>query len=258
MTPIQLAEKIKRNEIDINTQENFFSKLIKGVMYDLNSLVKVRGTNVPHVIISTGDDTMYLAVKGQNQAIEPYDISNEDFVYSMIPRGVVTPSGVNLEPDQLSSPYTRGRFQITYDNTLYEMAAEFRRMPMTMRMGVKYYLDSFTDSLMLIQYIIANLAFIRTFTIIYMGQQIDCSYRFPDSLEEQFNAQFDGLSMDSKHKTIEIELEVETNMPIYYQRTVIPADIVIVNPMWNKDITIDENGVEVKDRKNIFVKGETE
>lgn len=252
-TPLQISEMIKNETIDINTQENFLSKVIKGVMYDLNTIIKVRGKNVPHLIISTGDDTMYLDVKGQNQAIEPQDISNENYVYSVIPRGVVTPSGINLETDQLSSPYTRGRLQVEYDDTLYEMTAEFRRMPMTMRISIKYILDTFTDTLNLMQHIITHLSFVRTFTIIYMGQQITCSYRFPEAMEEQFNAQFDGLSTDAKYKTVEIELEVETNIPVFYPRTVIPADMVITNPLFNHEIVKIDDSLIAEKRENIFI-----
>lgn len=252
-TPLQISEMIKNETIDINTQENFLSKVIKGVMYDLNTIIKVRGKNVPHLIISTGDDTMYLDVKGQNQAIEPQDISNENYVYSVIPRGVVTPSGINLETDQLSSPYTRGRLQVEHDDTLYEMTAEFRRMPMTMRISIKYILDTFTDTLNLMQHIITHLSFVRTFTIIYMGQQITCSYRFPEAMEEQFNAQFDGLSTDAKYKTVEIELEVETNIPVFYPRTVIPADMVITNPLFNHKIVKTDDSLMAEKRENIFI-----
>lgn len=252
-TTLQISEMIKNETIDINTQENFLSKVIKGVMYDLNTIIKVRGKNVPHLIISTGDDTMYLDVKGQNQAIEPQDISNENYVYSVIPRGVVTPSGINLETDQLSSPYTRGRLQVEHDDVLYEMTAEFRRMPMTMRISIKYILDTFTDTLNLMQHIITHLSFVRTFTIIYMGQQITCSYRFPEAMEEQFNAQFDGLSTDAKYKTVEIELEVETNIPVFYPRTVIPADMVITNPLFNHKIVKTDDNLIAEKRENIFI-----
>lgn len=252
-TPLEISEMIKNETIDINTQENFLSKVIKGAMYDLNEIIKVRGKNVPHLILSTGDDTMYLDVKGQNQAIEPQDISNENYVYSVIPRGVVTPSGINLETDQLSSPYTRGRLQVEHDDVLYEMTAEFRRMPMTMRISIKYILDTFTDTLNLMQYVITHLSFVRTFNIIYMGQQITCSYRFPEAMEEQFNAQFDGLSMDAKYKTVEIELEVETNVPVFYPRTVIPADMVITNPLFNHDVIEVDDSLIAEKRENIFM-----
>jgi hypothetical protein len=155
------------------------------------------------------------------------EVSNEDYVYNSIPRGVVTPGGVNLLIDQLTSPYTRGTLQLEYEGNLSEFTAEFRRMPLTMSVTIKYYLDSFTDSLEVLQYIITHLNFIRTYQIIYMGQSIICSYKFPDDLEEEFNAEFDGLTQDAKFKTVEVQLEVETNLPVYYPRTAIEADLTI-------------------------------
>lgn len=222
-----IRKKVIREEIDINALENFFSKLLKGLMADLVDSIRVRGKAVPHLIINTGDDIMYLEVKGQDMSIEPGEVSNEKFVYNYVPRGVVTPAGIDILTDQLTSPYTRGQFQFEYDDNLYTFTAEFRRMPLKMQVNVKYYLDSFTDSLELIQYIVTHINFIRNYQIIYMGQSIPCSYRFPESLEEQFNAEFDGLSQDSKYKTVEIQLEIETNIPVFYPRTAIEGDLTI-------------------------------
>jgi hypothetical protein len=229
----ELRKKVIRGEIDINAQENFFSKLVKGLMVDLTGSIKVRGKSVPHIIVNTGDDIMYLERKGQDMSVEPKEVSNENYIYNYIPRGVLTPAGVNLLSDQLTSPYTRGTLQVEYEGSLHEMTAEFRRMPLTMSVGIKYYLDSFTDALEILQYIITHINFIRTYQIIYMGQSIMCSYKFPEDLENEFNAEFDGLSQDSKFKTIDVQIEVETNIPVYYPRTAIESDLTVSGQtMW--------------------------
>jgi hypothetical protein len=227
MTAKDIRKKIISGEIDINATENFFSKLIKGLMYDLVDSIKVRGKSVPHLILNTGDDIMYLEVKGQDMSIEPTEVSNEKFVYNYVPRGVVTPGGIDILTDQLTSPYTRGQFQFDYDDTLYTFTAEFRRMPLKVNTTIKYYLDNFTDTLELTQYIITHLNFIKNYQIIYMGQTIPCSYRFPENLEGEYNAEFDGLSQDSKYRTVEVQLEIETNIPVFYPRTAIEADLTI-------------------------------
>lgn len=239
-----IRSKVISNEIDVNAQENFFSKLIKGLMSDLAGSIKVRGKLVPHMIISTGDDILYLENKGQDIKIEPQEVSNEKYVYNYIPRGVITPGGVNILTDQLTSPYTRGQLQFTHDGTLYDFTSEFRRMPVTMSVTVKYYLDSFTDSLEILQYIMTHVSFIRNFQIIYLGQQIPCSYKFPDSLEEQFTAEFDGLYQDSKYKTVEIQLEVESNLPVYYPRTAIESDLTISGGYLWQRLWLDDEGNE--------------
>lgn len=222
-----IRKKIIRGEIDVNSVENFFLKLIKGLMSDLVDSIKVRGKSVPHLIVNTGDDTMYLEQKGQDISIEPTEVSNEKYIYNYIPRGVMTPGGMDILTDQLTSPYTRGQFQFEYGGNLCTFTAEFRRMPLKMQVGVKYYLDSFTDTLEVMQYIVTHVNFIRNYQIVYMGQSIPCSYRFPDNLEEQFNAEFDGLSKDSKYKTVEIQLEIESNIPVFYNRTAIESDLTI-------------------------------
>ena len=223
----EIRKKIIRGEIDINALENFFAKLLKGLMSDLVDSIRVRGKAVPHLILNTGDDIMYLERKGQDMSIEPAEVSNEDYIYNYVPRGVVTPSGMDILTDQLTSPYTRGQFQFEYEDILYTFTSEFRRMPLKMNVGIKYYLDSFTDSLELMQYIITHLDFIKNYQIIYMGQTIPCSYRFPESLEGQYNAEFDGLTQDSKFRTVEVQLEIETNIPIFYPRTAIESDLTI-------------------------------
>jgi hypothetical protein len=100
-------------------------------------------------------------------------------------------------------------------------------MPLKMNVSIKYYLDTFTDSLELMQYIVSHLNFIRNYQIVYMGQTIPCSYRFPENLEEEYNAEFDGLTQDSKFRTLEIQLEIETNIPVFYPRTAIESDLTI-------------------------------
>lgn len=219
-----LTNKIRRGEIDINNRSLFFSILIKGVLQQLKKDIKVRDVEIPHIILNTGDDTMYLSVKGQNQAIEPKEVSNEDYVYNIKPRCLVEPKGVNLIPDQLTSPYSTGVFQLDYDNEITSFVAEFRRFPLSMEFDLKYILDSYTDMLELIQQIITKLAFIRTFKIEYLGQEINCSYVIPETMNPEYNIEIEGSTTDSKDRKLDLSLTVETYIPVYDLRTVIQSD----------------------------------
>ena len=80
-----LWSKLRTGEIDANNQSLFLSILIKGLIYNLNDKISVRGKYVPHYILNTGDDIMYLEVKGQDHSIEPLEVSNEDYIYTMVP-----------------------------------------------------------------------------------------------------------------------------------------------------------------------------
>lgn len=250
MVDMTLTNKIRRGEIDINNQSLFFSILIKGLMRHLYDEITVRSIKIPHIIINTGDDLMYLGVKGHDQSKEPIDISNEDYVYNAIPRCMVNPKGINLVPDQLTSPYSWGQFQYEDPETITTFRAEFRRMPLTMSFDLKYYFDSYTDLLESIQQVISKLSFVRTFNITYMGQKITCSYKIPESLEGEYSLDIDGAYSENKYRTMSISIEVESCYPIFNNRSVIQGDHFIRDLHYevNDDMTyLDENGHDTSD-----------
>ena len=224
---MNIINEIKTGNIDINNQQNFFSTLIKGFIYNLSNNIKLRGEQIDHFILNSGDDIMYLENKGHNMSLEPLEISNEDYIYNKIPRGIVEVGGINLLGDQLTNPYTRGDFEFEYDNIIYSLSAEFRRMPVKLSITIKYWLDSYTDTLEIAQQIIKSLAFVKTFKIIYMGKTIMCSYQIPDAFNSEKNITIDGGTTESKYKTLQLDFEIESNYPIFEQRTVINNDNMI-------------------------------
>lgn len=226
----ELKRKIQSREIDINNTQSYFSALIKGFMWDINRHLKIRGELIPHIIVNTGDDTMYLNVKGYNHAKEPKEVTNEDYVYNMVPRATIQVNGINMQTDQLTAPYAWGEFNLETPDEVLNMRGEFRRMPLKMTIAVKYYLDDFTDLLECTQQIITNLAFIKDYTITYMGQTVNCTYRVPDALQGELMLEFDGVTTDSKSRTVEVEYEVESNIPVYNERTVMFTDEMIAYP----------------------------
>lgn len=225
-----VADKIRNGVLDINVQEHFFSILIKGLLYKLNSELKIRDNYVPHMILHTGDDRMWIEARGYNASIEPLNISNENTIYSVIPRCIVTPSNIELDTSQLTSPYSLGSLQYCCEDDdlkgVYNFNGEFRRMPIKIAIELKYYTDSYTDMLELIQNIIANLAFIKTYNIVYLGQKIKCSYKIPDSFGEEHTIDIDGAMSDNKNHSITLSIEVESNIPIFNNKTIMPSNII--------------------------------
>lgn len=215
-----LIDKIRREEIDINNQELFFANLIKGLMVNLNKDISIRGIPVPHIIVHTGSDALYLEQKGQDNSLEPFQISNENYTYNIVPRCVVKPGGIDMKPEQLTSPYTMGELQYDDGEMLYNLKGEFRRLSMTLTVELKYFTDSYRDMLELVQQILTKLAFIRTYHIMYMGQNITCSYKIPDSFSDEYVAELDGQTQDEKCHTMSISIEVETVLPVYSSATI--------------------------------------
>lgn len=224
--------KIVKGDIDVNNQELFMSTLFKALLYNLNHQMLLRDKNIPHFILNTGDDIMYLENKGQDNSKEPQQVSNEDYIYNSVPRCIVNLGGIEVLEDQITSPYSRGEFEISVDDILQSFSAEFRRMPLKFSVTLKYYLDSFTDVLSVTQYIITKLLFIRTFKFDYLGQTIEASYKVPTSFENEKNITFDGGTTEQKLRTIELTLDVETNMPVYDERTTISCENRTNNFNW--------------------------
>lgn len=224
-----IIEQIRKGELDCNNRELFFSTLIKGLMLKLDDDISIRNHPVPHVTVHTGSDALYLERKGYNQSIEPFSISNEDYIYQIVPRCNVNLGGIDLVPDQLTNPYSMGQFQLEDADGIYTLKGEFRRMPVKLGVELKYMTDSYRDMLELIQQIITKLTFIRTFNITYMGQVIPCSYKIPESFSGEHLTELDGKTQDDKLHTMQISLEVETCFPIFSPKTVMSIEQCISN-----------------------------
>jgi hypothetical protein len=233
-----IAEQIRNGVLDINVQELFFSILIKGLLYKLNNEIKIRDEYIPHMILHTGDDKMWIENKGYDASIEPLTISNEQTVYSSIPKCIVNTSNLDMDLNQLTSPYSLGILQYSTENGVYTFNGEFRRIPIKMSIELKYYIESYTDMLELIQNIIANLTFIRTYDIMYLGQKIKCSYKIPESFGEEHTMELDGALSENRNHSLTLSLEVETNMPVFNNKTIMPATI-ITKPLLNTYTKID-------------------
>lgn len=227
----KIVDRVRKGDLNINVQELFFSALIKGLLVNLKNDIKIRNNSVPHYIIHTGDDRMWLETKGYDASVEPLIISNENAVYSIIPKCTVNPAGIDLDAAQLTSPYSIGTMQYINDDEYagaYMLKGEFRRMPIKMTFELKYYVDSYTDMLELIQYVITNLAFIRTYEIIYMGQNIKCSYKIPESFSDEHTLDIDGSLSDNREHSLNLSIEVETNMPVFNNRTIMPSKVITI------------------------------
>lgn len=238
-----IINSIRNGEIDVNNQQNIFSTIIKGLIVSLNKDILVRDIPVPHIIPHTGDDTLYLENKNQDYSGTSIDQTNENYIYNIMPRCHVTPGGIDFITDQLTSPHTLGSLQMDYKNNIYSLVGEFRRLPIKFACELKYYLDSYTDALELIQQIATKMAFIRTFKIVYLGQIITCSYKIPESYQGEYMADLDGMTSDNRSKTISLSLEIESNFPVFENRTIMDPSKVI-----NRDghgiLAYDKDGIK--------------
>ena len=127
-------------------------------------------------------------------------------------------------------------FQYESGDDIYSYTAEFRRLPMEVSVSLKYYFDSYTDSLEGIQRILTHCAFINLFDIQYLGQTIRSSYQISDQYESQYQIEFDGLSQDNKYRVVETDITIDTNMPIIYPKTAILGDRFVKTMIHNLNL----------------------
>lgn len=229
----KVIDDIRGGALDVNGQELFFPLVLKGLLVNLRSCIKIRGEGVPHIITHMGDDRMWLDARGYDNSIEPLQISNENSIYNIVPRCNVTPGGITLDAGQLTNPYSVGQCQVNTDKGVYTLKGEFRRIPVKMSVELKYQTDSYTDLMEAIQYIVAHLAFVRTYDIMYMGQKIKCSYKIPDSFDGEHQMDLDGSIADGREHTMSMSVEVETNVPVFSNKTMVLADKIITKTVAN-------------------------
>lgn len=221
----KIQEKIMTGEINPNLTESFFGECIKAALLWMNDHISLKGRKIPHFIMNTGDEMMYRELmnyyydRGQG-------VTDEDFVYNTVPRCVVSPGAMNTLPDQLTQPYSRGVFEIEVDDSLYEFSAETRRLPIQISLSLKYIIDSFTDCLSLTQSFFTGLLYIQTFKFVYMGETVVCSLKMPDGVDVEKLSTVE-FGTEGRFKTINIELTLDTNIPVYDPRTAVSTDRII-------------------------------
>lgn len=241
----EIRKQIINGEIDPNNSELFFGNMLKGALLFLNDTVKLRGKQVPHFILNTGDEVLYREL--MHYEYDKTKITDEDFIYNAIPRCLVTPADVTVEGDQLTQPYSRGVFEIEKDGHLYEFSAETRRLPIKTTIGLKYYVDSFSDALALSQMIMTNVATIRIYKFSYMGETMEASLTFPDSVQTEHPTEL-SFDTENRYKTLTLELELSTNMPVYNVRTAVETGAVIKT--WDNNIGVAVTGEEYIARRH--------
>lgn len=224
-----LVADINRGKIDINNQQNFFSSVIKGLLVKLNEDISIRDIHIPHFILHTGDDILYVENKAKHYTSDPTQTSNENYIYNIIPRCMITPNGINFELDQLTSPCALGNLQLDYNESVYSLTGEFRRLPTKLGIEMVYYTNTYNDMLDLVQQIATKLAFIKTYHITYLGQDIICSYSIPDSFSGEWMTDLSGTTEDNRNKKVSLSIEIECNMPVWDNRTIMDSSHYISN-----------------------------
>ena len=231
------------------SDERFFSIVIKGMLAWLNKNVVMYNKPIRHFIFNTGSAYMYVESNGYEFSWN--ETTGEDWMYMQMPRCLVELDDINVDTSDLSNPFCRGIYERRSGNIIKGYNAEIMRMPIEMTINLKYVCSNFNESIVILQEILDKLAFQQYFKVTYLGQVVECSIEFPTSMSPELN-KIDMTSADPNQKSLAFSLKLQTNYPVINDRSEAPNDAVMSSIKMNTQI--DTNSSQVRDKESVVLK----
>jgi hypothetical protein len=200
-----------------NMRELFLRPVIHGFLDYMEEKVTLRGLRIPHVILHTGDDSMWLDRKGHDMAKDFSRPDNEDWIYHGTPRCIVRPGGLSIQTEELSNNASRGTYLMNGE----DWNAEFRRIPVRLDMSLTYFTDTFTDLLWVWQALVSEVGFLNYYEVDYMGGRCPCGFQLADPSTERLQG-IDGLTFEERDGKLDLEIGIETAFPVFFKDTAQP------------------------------------
>lgn len=215
----------KFDDISIR-DERFFSILFKGCLNWLNHNIFMYDKPIKHFIFNTGSSYLYIESDGYEFTLA--ETTGEDQMYMSMPRCICEIGDFSIPAEELTNPFVRGIYErrSSKTNEYKGYNAEMRRIPLEVGMTLRYVLSNFNESIILVQELIEKMVFQQYFNIVYLGQTIQCSIEFPSQQQINMN-KIDFDSTEVNQKTIEIQIKIDTYLPIINQSTEIENQYVI-------------------------------
>ena len=233
-----------------NRDERFFSIIVKGLISWLNRNIVLYNQSINHFIFNTGSSYLYMESNGYEYNLS--ETTGEDTMYMKLPRCIIEIADLSFPMEELTSPYARGNYERQSGNQLQGYNAEIRRLPIELTINMKYYLSNFNETLILLQELVDKLIFQQYFSVIYLGQIINCSIEFPGSVNPEIN-KIDMSSPDPNQRNITLDVKICTNYPLINTRTEIPTDKVISQFGHKVDLKIENYTADKVTKGEILV-----
>ena len=231
--------------------ERYFSVLIKGCLNWLNTHILMYDKPIKHFILDTGSS--YLYVESNGYEFKWSETTGEDYIYMEMPRCICEVGDINIPTEELTNPFIRGTYERKSSKTGNYIGynAQMRRLPIELTLTLRYILSNFNESLVLIQEILEKMIFQRYYYINYLGQKIHCSIEFPANEQIQRN-RIDFDSTETNQKIIELQIKIDSYIPIINENTEIENSSIIDKFRLNTNIFYDDEK-NVTDRENSIV-----
>lgn len=233
-----------------NRDERFFSILTKGALAWLTDNIVMYGKPIRHFIFNTGSSYMYVETNGYEYSIN--EVTDQDMIYMHRPRCIASIGDISIDTAELTQPYIRGVYERLDRGEIRGFNAEIKRIPIQMTLDLTYVLSTFNESIILVQEIMDKMAQQRYFSVVYLGQVIQCSIEFPPGYKIDLN-KIDMGSADPNNKTIGLSLNICSNYPAIDTETEEPNSNLIRTFRWEQDFYVEKPIRPFQDRHDIYV-----
>jgi len=204
-----------------NVDEVFLRGIIVGFLRSLNEKVTYTQINqqqqilqvyIPFFYSMAGDETFlqdfyldYLDCDGNS----PFAEGN----YDIIPRGVVTLSGVNIETGSLTNGFVRATYNVEdLQGQMKAYSAYTTSIPLAMTFDVKVRADSLLDTFKIFQSVIQTFYKVYSFNVEFGGMRIPVQVGFPEQYQNDKQLEFSYLNTQKWIET-SFTVAVETYYP---------------------------------------------
>ena len=141
--------------------------------------------------------------------------------FDMIPRGVITYNGSQIDTNRITSRYLQGKYLKEKDGKLESYVSFLFSIPLTLNFEMELWVDTQITALKIEQAINEEFYKNVTFFVYYKGMRVGCTAGFPESYTTTKNVQY-SFESDNRIK-MTFSLSVETYQPVFDKTTEVKA-----------------------------------
>jgi len=133
--------------------------------------------------------------------------------FDMIPRGIITYTGSDINAQRITSRYVQGRYVKEVDGKLEGFVSYLYSIPLNIRFDCELWADTQLTALKIEQEIREVLYKTVTYYVYYKGMRVGCTAGFPENIALEKKIQY-AFESENKIK-LTFQIEVESYQPVF-------------------------------------------
>jgi hypothetical protein len=204
-----------------NIDEVFLRGIIVGLLRSLNEKVTYTQINEQQEILEVYIPFFY-SMSGDESFLQDFYLDyldcdgNSPFAegnYDIIPRGVVTLTGVNIDTASITNGFVRATYNIeTVEGQMKAFSAYTSSIPLIMSFDIKLRADTLLDTFKIFQSVIQTFYKVYSFNVEFGGMRVPVQVGFPEQYQNDKQLEFSYLS-SQKYIETTFSIVVETYYP---------------------------------------------